>query len=147
MGQLLLTPAVPLENIKWYKVNSVDSSPPKNSVYELGEFTVSRDFGTMMFYIEPLKFPSVKSDSTKAMNPCFNVGKTTDLARANMEMILLEFGGYVFKCFRNVTDIKSDDELCIYAEVNPYKPFSSCTSVETSGEVKRRRLTQKTEDV
>ena len=62
-----------------------------------------------------------------------------------MGIILLEFGGYVFKCFQNVTDVKQYDALCMYAEIDEYKAFSSCTSVETIGEVKRRRLLQKTE--
>jgi hypothetical protein len=144
-GELLLTPAVPLENIKWYKVGD-DKHKPCHPVYELGELKVTKDFGTVMFYIEPLKFPSVsKPDSNKAVNPCFNVGKTSDLTKVNMEIILLEFGGYVFKCFQNVTDVKQYDALCMYAEIDEYKAFSSCTSVETIGDVKRRRLLQKTE--
>jgi len=144
-GQLLLTPAVPLENIKWYKVEDA-TGKPDHPVYELGELNVTKDFGTVMFYILPLKFPSItKPDSIKAVNPCFNVGKTSDRTKVNMDIILLEFGGYVFKCFQNVTDVKKYDALCMYAEIDQYKALSSCTSVETIGDAKRRRLNQKTE--
>jgi hypothetical protein len=94
-----------------------------------------------MFYIEPLKFPNVaKPDTIKAVNPCFNVGKTTDSTKANMEVFSLEFSGYVFQCFRNTTDIKKYDPLCVFGEDVKYVPFSSCMSVEKVGEGKRRRL-------
>ena len=136
---ILLTPVVPLSNAKFYKIG-VDE-PPKD-VHILGDLKVSQSFGTVCFYIQPLKFPNTKSpEKIEILSPFFYINKTEKSDEANLEAIQLECGGFVFKCFRYSRDVKKHEPLCYYGKEDSYVPFSSCVAVEKVGEAKRRRLT------
>jgi hypothetical protein len=150
--EIVLSPIVPYEKLKWHK----DGVVAKKGVIYMGDLYVTQQFGTISFYIEPLVFPNLsKPSELNHVNPFFYVGKTSDKEFANMELVFYESNGFVFNSLRNCKEVTKYDELLMFEAIDAYVPFSSCSKVEalphaedaegdSASEPKRRRLNCKT---